>query len=224
MYHLTPKSTNTKTGPIPVSTSTFHNCPDSCPLRKSGCYADGGPLAIHWKKITDGERGTDFETFCRSIEGLPEDQVWRHNQAGDLPGDRVALDATMVERLTEANKGRRGFTYTHYAPVGENVDIIRRANERGFTVNLSADNLAEADEFMNLELPVVSLVTEDAPKVGKTPKGNRFVSCPAQHSETVNCSNCGGGKPLCGRRDRGFIVTFTVHGSGKKKAADVVNS
>ncbi len=47
--HLTSKSSNAKTGPIPVSTSTAAWCPDSCPLKGAGCYGNGGPLAIQWK-------------------------------------------------------------------------------------------------------------------------------------------------------------------------------
>jgi hypothetical protein len=32
--------------------------------------------------------------------------------------------------------------------------------------------------------------------------------------------DCGGGVPLCARADRDYIIGFTAHGSGKKKAAD----
>jgi hypothetical protein len=60
MFHLTLKSRNVKTGPIPVSTSTRKTCPDSCPFKNNGCYAESGPLAIHWKAVTQGKRLTNI--------------------------------------------------------------------------------------------------------------------------------------------------------------------
>ncbi len=78
-----------------------------------GCYAKSGPLALHWSKVSDGSRGTDWRTFCESIASLPEGQLWRHNQAGDLPGMNLEIDRIMLADLVDANKGRNGFTYTH---------------------------------------------------------------------------------------------------------------
>ena len=57
-FHLTLKSSNRKTGKIPVSVTSAHSCPDHCPLKKNGCYEEGGPGAINWRKVTNGERGT----------------------------------------------------------------------------------------------------------------------------------------------------------------------
>jgi len=42
----------------------------------------------------------------------------------------------------------------------------------------------------------------------------RFVRCPAETSEAVQCINCGNGRPLCARPigpDRAFVVVFTAH-------------
>jgi len=43
-FHIVEKSSNRKTGPIPVTTSPVETCPTSCPLKNNGCYAEGGPL------------------------------------------------------------------------------------------------------------------------------------------------------------------------------------
>lgn len=48
---LTMKSSNVKTGPIPVSTTGAQSCPNACSLKGSGCYAEGGPLGMHWRKV-----------------------------------------------------------------------------------------------------------------------------------------------------------------------------
>ena len=65
LTHLTTKSSNKKVGPIPVSTSSHLNCPQTCPYLNNGCYADGGPLALHWRKVTEGERGDTWDEFLR---------------------------------------------------------------------------------------------------------------------------------------------------------------
>ena len=68
--HLTPKSANKKVGPIPVSTTTADTCPATCPFNNAnegGCYAEAGPLKLHWMKVTRGERGTNFSEFLEQI-------------------------------------------------------------------------------------------------------------------------------------------------------------
>ena len=101
--HLTLKSANAKVGPIPVSTSEPSSCPDSCPLKAGGCYAKGGPLALHWRNVPN--RGMEWNDFCQSIAKLPEGQIWRHNQAGDLPHVNGVISAEEVEFLVASNTG-----------------------------------------------------------------------------------------------------------------------
>jgi hypothetical protein len=50
-YHFTRKSQNRKTGPIPTTVTSADTCPDACPLKAKGCYAKGGPLAMHWRAL-----------------------------------------------------------------------------------------------------------------------------------------------------------------------------
>lgn len=213
---LTLKSGNVKTGPIPVSTTSYATCPTACPLRKAGCYADSGPLAMHWKKVTEGERGTDWGSFVAQIAALPDGQLWRHNQAGDLPGDGVTIDADALSMLVEANRGKRGFTFSHYdAFKGINYGAIREANQNGFTVNLSANDLEHADALKALDIgPVAALVPLSQTENTYTPKGHKVVICPATQRENVSCETC----QLCQRPNRSVIIGFPAHGTSKKKA------
>jgi hypothetical protein len=161
--HLTLKSGNRKVGPIPVSTTSLASCPDACPLKAGGCYAKGGPLAIHWRKVTEGAAGDDFETFTAKVASLPDGQLWRHNQAGDLPGHGDAIDGRQLGQLVAANAGKRGFTYTHKPMTrAANREAVQAANAGGFTVNLSANTLAEADTLAGLGIAPVVVVL-DAP-------------------------------------------------------------
>lgn len=215
---LTTKSQNEKVGPIPVSTTSAHTCPDSCPLKAGGCYAKGGPLSIFWRKVTEGKVGTDWHTFTAKVAALPEGQLWRHNQAGDLPGEADAIDGEALAELVAANRGRRGFTYTHKPMTETNAAAVAAANDGGFTVNLSANSPHHADELAALGVgPVVTVLPIDAPEHTATPAGRPIVVCPAVTGKAANCAACG----LCQRVNRKVIVGFPAHGYAKNKAAAI---
>ena len=220
--HLTLKSRNEKVGPIPVSTTSAKTCPTDCPFKKSGCYADGGPLALFWGKVTREEAGTDWNTFCGQIAALPIGQLWRHNQAGDLPGDGLQIDAKAMSELVLSAMHTKGFTYTHYSPMhGTNARIIQAANKGGFTVNLSGNNLAHADKLASLNIgPVVAVVPEDFPDTGKTPEGRKVAVCPEQTGKAKSCAEC----KLCQKADRAVIVAFRAHGVSKRKAIAIATA
>lgn len=229
---LTRISLNIKTGPIPVSTTEKASCPDSCPLKTGGCYAQGGPLNIHWQKVSDKERGDNFSSFCFEIKKLPKNQLWRHNQAGDLSGKNNLINFPHLKELVSANKGRKGFTYTHKPVLVEDVKddnlttkektilvnsnraAIEYANKNGFTINLSGNNKNHADKLKQLNIaPVVVIMESDAKGNEITEEGNKVVKCPATYLENVTCQSCG----LCQKSKRGAVVGFPSHGVSKKK-------
>jgi hypothetical protein len=217
-FHLSLVSDNTKTGPIPVSTTSKNSCDLRCPLMDHGCFGDNFPLSLHWDKVSSGERGMSLEEFCERIADLPDGQLWRHNQVGDLPGNRFTglLHAAKVRRIVYANQGKKGFTYCHYDPTKpQNARILKWANENGFTVNLSANTLPQADAYKDLAIAPVTVVLPIQQKTNvKTPKGNLVVVCPAETHDGVTCESCG----LCAWKDRQVIIGFPAHGIRKKQA------
>lgn len=222
---FTRTSRNSKTGPMPVTTTSEESCPESCPLKHNGCFADSGPLALLWRKVTERKAGLAWDSAMQEIAKLPKGTLWRHNQAGDLPGSGDAIDARALHQLIDANRGKRGFTYTH-KPVSVNLDAqheanahsVAYANSKGFAVNLSADNLAEADTLADLEIgPVVVVLPSEQLTATVTPKGRKVAICPAVLSDSVNCTTCG----LCAKIDRLSIVGFPAHGTSKRKASAV---
>jgi hypothetical protein len=151
-------SGNRKVGAIPVSTTEAGSCPSSCPLmspegagnaKDGDCYAAFGPLGMHWRKIGKDGRGIMWSLFCKAIKKLPKGQLWRHNQAGDLPkggvdgSGRDVVDAEKCFELSNASRGKRGWTYTHYDMSSSiNRAVVQEMNDvDGLTVNLSADSL-----------------------------------------------------------------------------------
>jgi hypothetical protein len=224
-YHLTPISGNGKTGPIPVTTTSNETCPPECPFKKSGCYADSGPLALHWSKVSNGERGDSLDILARQIRSFPKNQLWRHNQAGDLPGIGNNIDSVALAKIVEANKNKRGFTYTHKPLEGKentaNREAVKSANANGFTINLSANNTAHADRLVDLQAgPVVCVVPEATNDVFYTPAGRKGIVCPAQQRDDRNCANC----QLCQRGSRSVIIGFRAHGTSKKKAEAIASN
>lgn len=218
-FHLTARSENVKTGPIPVSTSSRETCPDTCPLKRNGCYADGGPLALHWQAVTDGTRGVPYGAFLELIRKLPAGELWRHNQAGDLWKPGTITGRTALNALTEANHGRRGFTYSHHKRTPRTVEAFRAATANGFTVNASCHTEAEADAAMADGLRAVFIVAADDPRTTwETAGGNRAVVCPAQRFDGMTCQRC----QLCHARPSNVAVVFRAHGNGRRKVETVL--
>jgi hypothetical protein len=208
--HLTLKSANVKTGPIPVSTTERDSCPADCAMRAE-CYAASGPLALHWSAVSAGTRGTSWGQFCESIAALPDGQLWRHNQAGDLPQVDGTVDAVKLGQLVAANQGKRGFTYSHHRDAAS-LAWIRHANAWGFTVNLSANDLRDADALADTGAgPVVVVLPSTQTENTITPAGRKVVVCPATQRDDVSCATC----QLC-QRQRGTIVGFPAHGTRKR--------
>ena len=205
-YQAVKQSSNRKTGPIPVTYSQRETCPPSCPHYLDDCYAEGFHTRMTWDKIP--ARGVELGALLRFIESMPAGQIWRHNVAGDLNGHGEELDAVELGQIVAANKGRKGFTYTHKKSP-DAIKWARHATEWGFTINLSADDAGEADQLAAHGLPVVCIVPADTPKNTTTPAGRQILVCPAQTVDYMTCALCG----LCQKADRRQIIGFRAHGT-----------
>ena len=215
--HLTLKSGNGKVGPIAVSTTEKASCPSECSLRDGDCYARFGPVGIHWNKVSKKERGDNWTAFCRRMRKILPGSLFRHNQAGDLPQNKQKkIHKGKLRQLVGAVCHLKGWTYTHYNPEDKhNAEAIAYANLNGFTVNLSSDNLEQADKYIELGIgPVTTLLPTNAPTTSiKTPAGNTVVPCLAQIYDDMTCEKC----KLCQVVDRKSIVGFYAHGTAKKR-------
>ena len=241
-FHLTPKSANVKTGPMPVSTSSAKTCPNACPFKKMGCYGDGGPLNIHWQKVTEKKRGDLWGAFLDKISNMKKGQIWRHNQVGDLvprSDCKETIDGESLKDLVKANKGRKGFTYSHFDILTNflNRSLIAAANKGGFTINVSGNSLEHVDKIRKAapNLPAVTVLPAEygkgkketlkeyksrlqaLPFSKKTPAGNPLTICPATFLDSVNCLTC----KVCQVSNRKSIIGFPAHGTSNKKASAI---
>ena len=231
-FLITRKSANPITGPIMVTTSPRVTCPLSCAFRKGGdaptaglCYAEHGALGGYvWtlldrsavgRPIMNGTRVYGFDELLYLIRSLSPGSLWRHNVAGDLPSNnRATIDRAALRAIVDANKGRRGFTFTHFDVLTNlaNRQAIEEANENGFAINLSANSLEHADELADLRIaPVTVILPPNAKRNTKTPNGRTVVICPT-NTHGVTCADCG----LCARQ-RSTIIGFPASGGQKQK-------
>lgn len=218
-----PKSVggNAKTG-ILTSTSSSDTCPDTCPLKNKGCYARFGNLGRVWENVSSGEWETPLVDFLARIKMLPSKALWRFNQAGDLPGINLKIDNKVLSQIVEANKGRKGFTYTHKPLTKTNLKYIQSAIEKGFTVNISKETLVEVDTVMEMGLPTVVVLPKETQKdknnrTVKTPQGRTVLICPQQITpEKTTCANCG----LCANAKRSYAIGFIAHGTARNLASN----
>lgn len=233
-FLITRKSQNPITGPILVTTSPRQTCPHNCPLRKNAdtdmagaCYAEHGMLGgFLWTALdrtpVNGsfQKGRikvhSFDDLLCAIRDLPAGSVWRHNQAGDLPtDDQLTIDQPALNRLVDANRGRRGFTYTHFDVLDHvsNRTAVAAANRNGFTINLSGNSLTHADALADAGCgPVTSVVPSEQMTNTTTPAGRKVIVCPARTHATVTCASC----RLC-TLQRDFVVAFPALGRGRSK-------
>jgi hypothetical protein len=212
------KSENKKLGPIPASMIERATCPPSCAFMDNGCYGEHGPIAWTWKKLSSYSIGMPWGDFLDRVFSLPAGQLWRHAQVGDLPGRGDQIDHCRLEDLVTVNHGKRGFTYTHKPlTTTSNREAIAKANAGGFVVNLSANNLKQADEYTDLGIaPVVTALPRQVEGKVFTPAGRPVVVCPAQTHDNVTCMTC----RLCARPERP-IIGFLAHGSGAKRVEQI---
>ena len=203
---------NSKTA-IPTTRSWRGSCPASCPLRGNSCYAENFPMVRAWDKLTNS--GLSYVDLLDEISRLRRNTLWRHNDAGDLIGSGNRIDLTALVALVDANRGRRGFTYTHW-PWCKNAEVIRWSNRCGFTINVSLESVDEAIAAYKAGLPVVVIreQTENLEIIDDI----KFVVCPAQ-TKGWTCKDCG----LCAVADREYIIVFKPHGTKRKTLIAALN-
>lgn len=233
-FIITKSSGNRITGPIMITTSPRSTCPTACPYRSMAdgpeaglCYAEHGHLGHYigtgldrtspGHKISGRIPVHSLAALLDTIRALPSGTVWRHNQAGDLPSlDNRTIDRARLRQLTDANQGRRGFTYTHFDVIEDeqNQTAVREANGAGFTINLSVDTLDEADALADTGCgPVVVVIGAEERRNTITPARRKVVVCPARTHTGVTCATC----HLCAVPTRKAIIAFPALGPAKAR-------
>lgn len=164
---LTYPTTNMKLGPIACFTTVKATCPDACPLKGGGCYAEHGPIGYRWRQLSDGLIGYDWPEAMRRLRHLPPGVMIRLFQAGDIPGDGNTIDKLKFRDLVVATRGHPVLAYTHKPVLGIGVPAVNRryiagAVAGGLHLNLSGNNGPHADLLADLTIAPVVVVLPHA--------------------------------------------------------------
>lgn len=156
-----------------------------------------GPIAVTYRAGSTSTYGT-----CPKNCGL-------HPRPAE---GAAAIDMRYLQALQAAvPRGGIAWTYSHFA-----AHLLPPPHPNETVINASADTLSEALDAVALGRPT----TYAAPAGTTWPQiisGVRFVRCPAETIKTVTCQTCGGGRPLCARGDRDYVIVFVAHGAGAKR-------
>lgn len=234
--HISKKSSNTKVGAIPVSTTEESSCPRSCPYINSGCYARQGPIWWHWKKVTNKTYNNlvNWSGLCKFIAELPDKQPMRLNQSGDMPHLFGDLIPEKMQELKTAAEGRLVWSYTHHKKSKKNLAILKDASSTSLTIRVSCETLDQVDEVMDQGLSAALVISSDHPSAHlladgkhwglKSPirssKGRLGVLCPAQRFESSQCQSC----LLCPKVNKNTFIIFIAHGTQAKKVNEVLKN
>lgn len=215
-------------------------CPDTCPLKGQGCYAESGPLALTWRRVSDGDAkhdgrgrwaGKGFKVLADTLESIqfPIGTLLRIGDAGD-PSEDGLLSLALLGALGRLSaRGVRVILYTHAdMDRPHNARAVRLIRERypRLIVNASvhgpdatrrtaASDVYERVTTVGPDFWAPSELNPAGPRIVQIPDGATIMRCPAEYRET-DCERCG----LCARR-RGYAIGFTAHGSAKGRAAGV---
>lgn len=228
------KSTNSKTGPMTVTTASQKTCENSgCSLLKSKlCYAgpdkSGGPLSWFWHNVTIGKAKNihSLSDHIKKLKNLAKDSPVRLFQAGQYNHTkRGTLNRNELRQFIAATKHLKPISYVHTS----DLDTVKWANDQGFPLIHSANTIEDIDIRVPNSVVISHTnernceenfqdwrnrlrITTDHIKSKTNSKGRVFV-CPAQVTDDVTCASC----MACNRMKSGDIVAFIAHGSKKRK-------
>jgi hypothetical protein len=200
------------------------SCPSSCSLRGSGCYGQSGPVAIHGARLEAQCDGLSAETVAILESAEIADHGRRQQRTGSSQplrlhtfGDCRTVSAAV--HMADACDEWQGpvWTYTHAWR-----DIPRAAWGR-VSVLASCETLSDAKDALATGYAAAIVVSEH-PASGRAYEvgGVRVVPCPEQTRgrTCVECRMCWDDEGL---RDRATVVAFAAHGSGRRRALNVIN-
>ena len=230
LYKFVEKSSNQKIGNMATTYSSKKLCPDTCALKRNGCYSNSSYAGMIWQKVTNGTDKTllTFKELIVKIGKLKAGSSIRLNTAGDLPTTKHGhINRNNLKSLIAVTKNLNVFNYTHI----RDPETIRWANEQGYPLIASIDNIDQLHHYEGCPTshvvpahlnPKKSETLADWRKrtkaefneiENKFKKFNRQVfRCPAQYADTT-CLEC----KACSNIKSDQSVLFMAHGSQKNK-------
>lgn len=213
-----------------LSLPIANTCPKSCALRDQGCYAQGGRLALHERRLATLSEGRNVLQVARvaakeieqaASRGSARGRALRLFQVGDARTPSSARALAQAARTWLRAGGASVWGYTHAWR-----DVPRDA-WRGVSVLASVETVEDGAEAQRRGY-VPARVVEEHPSDGRAfaEGGVTWIPCPEQ-TRGVPCVKC----RLCWDSDalraRGRGISFAAHGARKavvKRRLNVVQN
>lgn len=208
------KSSNKKTGPIPVTYRTLDTCPTECafhPSKKGGCYATGRLFGLAEKH---GKADSDAEILAELVRFTPPRSAIRFNVTGDVVLDDD-VDFDHIEWLNDFARQRPDAKPILYSHAWRRLD----PGWFDFPVNASCETVEDVRKARALGWQtVITVPYDDDPLLGTPIDDSMVVRCPAEYRTGVDCATC----QLCAK-DRSSTVAFTTHGASARRARSTLD-
>lgn len=222
-------SENRKLGHCSATYASLHSCPESCPHKDNGCYAQMGPTGILTQRMT----GTAFrkpDSIARleaaGILGLTGRFDLRLHVVGDCKTDAASkiLSSACADFRDRSRRFRKDdqeaavWGYTHA------WSSVRRSSWFGVSMLASCET-AEQVEDANTRGYAAALIVPsfESSKPHQTDGGTLVVPCPYQTTGR-QCVDC----RLCMKSDKllemGLTIAFSAHGSKAESVRKTLKS
>lgn len=212
--HLVARSSNSKTGDIPVTYRGQSTCPSTCPFLNNGCYGDGRLWVLAHKYVHDLAMADAMAILAKVRKGA---RYLRDRVLGDIVTESGGIDWDYLVNVSWlAHKANLvPFGYTHAWELFDRASV-RRVRSFGYVMNASTETPRQVELAIMLGMPTV-ITNGDLPE-GEIIAGKRVITCPAQVRDGITCATCG----LCAKGDRKVIIRFIPHGPSRKRAESAI--
>lgn len=206
-----------KLGDVSATYAAAQSCPDTCALKKNGCYAEYDQTSIHWGRLNRASAGMTpvmvADAEADAIRGLSGSRPLRLHVAGDCSGmteadivSRAALDYSWLG-------GQPVWTYTHA------WRDVPRQYWRKVSVLASCETPDDVRAAWRSRYAAAIVVPQFRTyRAHEIAPGVKMIPCPAMTMPGVTCSKC----RLCFDDKRlhayRLAIGFETHGTGKGKA------
>lgn len=215
-------SGNSKVGDVAATYAPIRQtCPESCPLRDNGCYAQSGNVSFSVRRLERETEGMNGDTVA-VLEGDEIADLARRAPLGHALRIHVSGDATSDFRAQQLARGAQVWkgpvwSYTHA------WRDVARASWGRVSVLASCETLDDVARARGKGY-AAALVVASHPADGRAyraPNGVKVIPCPSQ-TRDVLCTEC----RLCWNdanlREQNACIAFAVHGATKKRALTVI--
>lgn len=220
-------SSNSKTGLCSATYASQATCPECCPLRGEGCYAESGCVGFITRRINRSAT-TDPETIARyeaaAIDCLSARLDLRIHVVGDCPTAESAYVVGQaawryLERARVCDRNVKVWTYSHaWRDVPRDV-------WSSVSVLASCETAADAEEAMSRGYAACILLErfEHTKSYPHAHGDFTVIPCPEQTRgmKCVDCRLCLNADRLLERRQ---VIGFVPRGRGARMALEVIEN